>query len=188
MRTPRLFARAARLAADVRGVAAVEFAIMVPVLLVIYLAGFELSQGMATYRKMSDATVELANVATQYTTMGSLDVASVFNASSQIMSPYPTQNLGIVLSEVTTDTNSNAKVTWSCAYNGATALTAGQAITLPTGLAQPGIPLSYMLVQTSYRYVPVAGANFMAAIPMTDQIFMQPRSSPNIPLAGNSCT
>ncbi len=182
MRRLRLFARAARLAADDRGVAAVEFAIMVPVLMLIYVAGFELSEGMATYRKMSDATIELANVATQYTTMGSLDVASVFNASSQIMSPYPTQNLEIVLSEVTTDVNSHATVTWSQAYNGATALSPGQPITLPTGLAQPNI--SYMLVQTHYNYVPVAGGGFMASIPLTDQIFMQPRSSPNIPYTG----
>jgi Flp pilus assembly protein TadG len=177
----------ARLRADARGVAAVEFALMVPILLTVYLAGFELSQAMATYRKVSDTTVELANVTTQYTSMAALDVTSVFNASAQIMSPYATSNLTIVLTEVTTDMNSNATVNWSCAYNGATALTVGAPVTLPAGLAQPGIINNYMLVQTTYKYNPVVGGGFIAPIPMTDQIFMQPRSSADIQLKNQTC-
>jgi len=182
MRAGRLLQRWRQWRDDTRGVAAVEFAFTVPVLLIVYLAGFELSQAMATYRKLSDTTVELANISAQYTTMGSLDVTSVMNASSQIMSPYPTQNLGIVLSEVTTDASSNATVTWSQASSGATALPVGQAITLPSGLASPST--SYILVQTTYRYTPTVGANFIGPIPMTDQIYMIPRSSPTIPYTG----
>jgi Flp pilus assembly protein TadG len=182
MKAPRTTRRRLGWRADERGVAAVEFAFTVPVLLIVYLAGFELSQAMATYRKLSDTTVELANVSAQYTTMGALDVTSVFNASAQIMAPYQTSNLTIVLSEVTTDASSNATVTWSCPYNGAVALPTGQAVTMPTGMAQPST--SYILVQTTYQYNPTVGANLIGPIPMVDQIYMIPRSSPNIPNAG----
>jgi Flp pilus assembly protein TadG len=182
MRTPRILRLWRRWRADNRGVAAVEFAIAFPVLLVVYLGGYEISQGMATYRKVSDTTIELANVAAQYTTMGSLDVQSVMNASSQIMAPYPTQNLTIVLSEITTDDSNNATVTWSQTYNGATPLTVGAAITLPAGLSAKDT--SYILVQTTYLYTPVAGAAYVGPIPMTDQIYMLPRSSPSIPYTG----
>lgn len=168
--------------ANARGVAAVEFAFTVPILLIIYLAGFGLSQAMATYRKVSDTTVELANVATQYTTMGATDVTSVMNASAQVMAPYPTQNLTIVLSEITTDASNNATVTWSQAFNGATPLTVGAPASLPTGLASPST--SYLLVQTTYLYTPIVGSHFMGSIPMTDQIYMQPRASSSIPYTG----
>lgn len=168
--------------ADKRGVAAIEFAFTVPVLLVVYLAGFEISQAMATYRKVSDATVELANVAAQYTTMGCPDVISVMNASSQIMSPYPTQNLTITLSEVATDANNNAVVVWSRTLNCAAGLAAASPITLPTGLGSPST--SYILVQTTYLYNPIVGAAFIGSIPMTDQIYMLPRASPSIPFTG----
>jgi Flp pilus assembly protein TadG len=167
---------------DDRGVAAVEFAFIAPVLLVLYLGGFELSQAMATYRKVSDTTVELANVAAQYTTMSAADVSSVMNASSQIMAPYATSNLTIVLSEVTTDANNQAKVTWSQPYNGATALTAGSSITLPTGLSSPST--NYILVQTTYLYTPVIGSRFLSPVPMRDQIYMLPRASASIPYTG----
>ena len=175
-----------RLGLDRRGVAAVEFAFTVPVLLIIYLAGFEISQAMATYRKVSDTTVELAKVAAQYTTMAPLDVTSVMNASSQIMAPYPTQNLGIVVSEISVDANNNATVTWSQASAGATQLCAGTAVTLPAGLSPPVPPpaspaKSFILVSTTYRYVPVIGAGFIGPIPMTDQIYMVPRASSSIP-------
>ena len=113
--------------------------------------------------------------------MGALDVNSVFNASAQIMAPYPTTTLTIVLSEITTDQNSVATVIWSRPYNGATPLAPGP-YTMPTGLAQPNT--SYILVQTTYQYNPVVGANYIPTIPMTDQLFMIPRASSSIPYTG----
>jgi Flp pilus assembly protein TadG len=168
--------------ADERGVAALEFAFTVPVLLIVYLAGFELTQAMATNRKLSDATVELANVSTQYTSISALDANSIFNASAQIMAPYQTSNLTIVLTEIATDNNSIATVQWSVPYNGATQLPVGQQVTLPAGMAQPNI--CYILVQTTYQYTPTVGANFIGPMPLSDQIYMIPRSSPCIPYTG----
>jgi len=173
---------AARWRADRRGVAAVEFAFTVPALLVVYLMGFEISQAMASYRKLSDTTVELANVTAQYTTMGCTDVTSVMNASSQIMAPYPTQNLTIVVSEITTDVNNVAKVTWSETENCTPGLTQGSVVTLPSGMGSPSS--NYILVQTTYLYNPVVGGAFIGSIPLTDQIYMIPRASPSIPYTG----
>ena len=175
----------ARWREDLRGVAAVEFALIFPVLALLYLGGFEITQAMATYRKVSDTTVELGNVATQYTTMATPDVANIFAASAQIMAPYATSNLGIVMSEISTDKNNNAKVTWSCAYNGATKLVDTSSFTLPAGFSSPS--MSYILVQTSYMYDPTAGANFIKPIPMADQIYMIPRASADIPNTDPAC-
>jgi Flp pilus assembly protein TadG len=168
--------------ADERGVAAVEFALVIPVLMLLYLGGFETSEAVATYRKLADSTVELANVTSQYTTMSSTDVTSVMNASSQIMYPYPTGKLSIVLSEITTDSSGNATVTWSRPSSGATALVAGSKVTLPTGMGSPS--MSYILVQTAYLYVPTVGSSFVGNIPMSDQIYMLPRQSSSIPYTG----
>ena len=131
---------------------------------------------------MADATVELANITAQYTTMSSSDMTSVMNASAQIMAPYSTTNLSIVMSEITTDANSNATVTWSRAYNGGTALTSGGSFTLPSGLVAAST--SYILVQTAYSYVPTVGSAFVHTIPMRDQIYMLPRQSSSITYTG----
>jgi Flp pilus assembly protein TadG len=166
---------------DERGVAAVEFALIVPILIVVYLFGFAVAEASSVYRKMSDTTVELANVTSQYTTMSANDVSNVMNASAQIMTPYKTSNLTIVLSEVTNDASGNATVTWSKTYNG-TALATGAAVTAPAGFKTPGA--SYILVQTSYAYTPTLGTGFLGSMTMTDQIFQAPRQSNTIPYTG----
>jgi hypothetical protein len=113
--------------------------------------------------------------------MSSTDVANVMGASSQIMTPYPTSNLTIVLSEVTTDNSGAGSVTWSQSYQG-TALSPGAAVTMPAGFKTGNT--SYILVQTTYAYQPVIGGAFIKPISMTNQIFMLPRSSSSIPYTG----
>ena len=171
-----------RLAADRRGIAAVEFALVVPVVIVVYLVGFELMEASTVNRKLTDTTVQVANVTAQFTTMGSADVANVFAASSQIMTPYPTTNLAMVLSEVTTDSTGSGKVAWSQPYQGGVQLAQGSTVTMPAGFQTPNT--SYILVQTSYSYQPVIGGAFIQPISMTNQIFMLPRSSSSIPYTG----
>jgi Flp pilus assembly protein TadG len=166
---------------DRHGVAAVEFALVVPLVIVVYVAGFEVMEAATVYRKLTDTTVQIANVTSQYTTMSNTDVGNVLGASSQIMTPYATGNLSIVLSEVTTDKSGAGSVTWSQAYHG-TALAAGAAVTMPAGFKTAST--SYMLVQTTYAYQPVIGGAFIKPIAMTNQIFMLPRSSASIPYTG----
>ncbi len=178
----RTAAFCARFASNRRGVAAVEFALIFPFLMMVYFGGFEICRATATYRKLADTTVELANISAQYTSMTANDVSTVMNASAQIMAPYATQNLSIVLSEVTTDASSNATVTWSSAFNGAVPLGVGTAVAMPTGLSSPSS--NYILVQTAYNYTPTVGAQFIGAMPMSDQIFIIPRQSPSIPYTG----
>jgi Flp pilus assembly protein TadG len=168
--------------ADRRGVSAVEFALVMPLLLLVYVGGAEVSQALSTYRKLIDTTSELANITSQYTTMAASDVSGVMSASAQVMAPYPTANLSIVLSEISTNANSQATVIWSRSYNGATPLTVGASYTLPTGMAQPNI--SYILVETVYTYVPAVATTFVGTIPMSSQIYVQPRQSSSIPYTG----
>jgi hypothetical protein len=114
--------------------------------------------------------------------MGAGDVSTVFNASSQIITPYPVANLTIILSIIQTDANSKATVTWSKSNNGASALTPGAAVTLPTGLASANG--CYVLVQTTYVYTPVVGVNYLSTVPLADQMYMLPRVSACIPYTG----
>jgi Flp pilus assembly protein TadG len=164
---------------DRRGAALVEFALIVPVLLIIYLLGYDAAQATAAYRKLSTTTVELANVTAQYTTMSATDVSNVFNASSQVMAPFSASNLKIVLTEIKTDASGNASVYWSQAYNGASALTS---VSVPAGIVSPNT--NYILVQTSYSWTPPLSFGSFGTIPMTDQIYMLPRQSASIPYTG----
>jgi Flp pilus assembly protein TadG len=168
------------------GVAAIEFALVVPLVIIVYAGGFELVQAATVNRKLTDTTVQLANVTTQYTSVASADLNNIFAASSQIMAPYPTSSLTIVVSEVQTDASSHGTVAWSQGYpTGTPCLAKNSAVSLPAGFASPSS--FYVLVQTTYSYAPTIGSAFVHTIPMTDQIFMVPRQSTSIPATGTSC-
>lgn len=171
------------------GVAAVEFALCLPLLTLLYLGGFEATDAVSTYRKLADTTVTLANVSAQYQTMAASDVQTVFAASAQVMSPYPTTQLGVVLSEVAVTPAGVATVSWSCGYNGSTALPVGKVMTLPAGLwtaSQANIvgTINYVLVQTTYQFALPTGYAFSHALSMSDQIYMLPRASSAIANTG----
>jgi Flp pilus assembly protein TadG len=164
------------------GAAMVEFAMIIPVLIVLYLGGYQASQAVAVYRKTADTTVELGNVATQYTTMSDTDVSTVMNAASQVMYPYDTSTLAIVLSEIVTDAKGKATVSWSKANSNGTGLAQGSVVQLPAGMAQPNT--YYVLVNTSYRYTPWVNFGFSSPVTMTSQIYRLPRQSASIPETG----
>ena len=167
---------------DGRGVAAVEFALTVPVLILASLGSYEAFQAAAAYRKLSATTIELASVVSQYTTMSASDVSAVMSATSQIMAPFPTSSLSVVLTEITTNSSSQATVTWSQAYNGGTALTQGSSYTLPVSLRTAST--SYILVQSGYAWSPMVTGGPLGTINMTDQIYGLPRQSSSIPYTG----
>src|ERR1700679_2268992 len=77
-----------RVFADDRGVAAVEFGLIAPTLILLYAVGFEICQAATVNRKLSDTTVELANLTSQYTKVSKSDISTIMNASSETMTPF----------------------------------------------------------------------------------------------------
>ena len=164
-----------RLRGDTRGVAAVEFALVIPMVIIVYAGGFEIAQAATVNRKVTDTTVQLANVTSQYTTVAHPDVNTIFGAASEIMEPYSPTPLTIVLSEVQADSagSTSAKVIWTQSYANGTpgaCATSGPNVTMPTGLPSPN--QYYILVQTTYLYTPTIGSAFVSNIPIKDQVFM----------------
>jgi len=192
-----------RLRGDQRGVAAVEFALVVPAVIVVYLVGFEIAEAGTAYRKLTDTTVQLANVTSQYTTMSCTDIDNVLDAAVQIMTPYPTSNISVVMSEVSVNSANVGTVCWSEEYQG-TRLANNSTVTMPSGYkganstssCSSGTASYYIMVQTSYAYQPTIGAAFIGSgkivgpITMKDQFFMLPRASSSIAETGPStpCT
>ncbi len=123
-------------------VAAVEFAILLPMMLTLYLGSVEVSTGAAVNRKVTLTTRTLADLTSQYTDVTNADISNILNASSDIMAPYPVSGQSAVVSELTLDANGKATVVWSDTLNG-TARSVGQTVTIPPGLA---VPNTYLIL------------------------------------------
>jgi Flp pilus assembly protein TadG len=171
-----------RAIADDRGVAAVEFGLILPVLILLYAVGFELCRAATVKRKLTDTTVQLASVTSQYTKVSKSDIATIMNASSETMTPFPNSVLSIVLSEVSIDGGGTASVTWSQAYQNGMAFKGSPLSTPPTAPPSFQTPnSSYIIVQSTYAYTPVIAGGFMQPITISDQSFMLPRDAGSIP-------
>jgi len=84
------------------------------------------------------------------------------------------------VSEVSTDANGKATVTWSKALNGAPR-PVGQPITLPTALGTPSPPLvSLILGEVTYQYTPNLGYTISGTVPIGESYYLFPRVSSDV--------
>ena len=167
-------ARLARFFSECRGVSSVEFAMLLPMMMTLFLGSVETSQGVATKRKVSLTAHALADLATQYTDITNADMSNILNAASAILAPYPVAGLQAVVSQLSINATGVATVVWSDTLNGA-ALTVGNIVTVPASLAVPNTYL--ILAQVQYNYDPTYGYVLTGTMTLSDQIYMDPRQS-----------
>ncbi len=161
-----------RLAGDRRGVSAVEFALVAPVMIGLYFGVVETSDGVSADRKVSLVTAALANLSAQVSTISSSDMNNILDASSAIISPYDKTKLKITVTCINIDSAKRATVKWSVTRNGSAN---SGAMTLPTALAVASTQI--LLAEASYAYTPIVGYNITGTINLSDKMYMSPRIS-----------
>lgn len=176
---PTIRARKRRGLADQSGVAAVEFALLLPFLVFLYLGGVELLQGIVIQRQTTLTATTVANIVSQYSTISaSMQMPDILNASSQILAAYSPPSPVVVVSLVQISSSGSATVEWSQATSNGTARTKGQAVTVPGTLDQPSTYL--ILSEVSYPYTPTVDFMHLGTVNLHASIFMVPRNSTNI--------
>jgi Flp pilus assembly protein TadG len=175
------------------GLAAVEFALVLPIAVAMLFGEFVLGEALSINRKVSIASRAIGDlvarnslvarttaIANQYTP-AIADLSAIMNASTQIAAPYATSSMGVVVAELTTDGSGITTITWSAAQN-ATALTVGNAFSPPAGIAQANSSLIYTKV--TYSYTPPVGQNIFGTIPISNTFYMPPRTSAAVSCVG----
>lgn len=127
-------ARLSSFGASREGVGAVEFALIVPILLIIYLMSFEVTIGISTSRKVSHAASDIADLVTQQTTVSKTYLGTMSNVAQAVLAPYTPSSMTLKVTGISIDASSNATVLWSWSNSGSRPYTFGSAITVPNDL------------------------------------------------------
>jgi Flp pilus assembly protein TadG len=175
-----------RFAADQSGVSAVEFAILLPLMLTMYLGGVEVSQAVSADRKTTVVAHTVGDLVAQASNVTSADVTNVLNAGAAVAYPFPSSNLTATVTSVCINSSGTiATVAWSRTQNG----------TAHTGVVTSSIPTALMVANTSliwgeasYAYRPTVGWTITGTLNLRDKFFMRPRLSSSVTLdSGAAC-
>jgi Flp pilus assembly protein TadG len=172
---------------DQSGIAATEFAVIVPIMLVMFFGTVEFSSGLAVDRKVTLVARTLSDLTSQ--SPAAVDdsyLKNVFTASIAILAPYSATPTQATLSEIYVDSNKIAKIQWSKAAtiaSGATQATlttsshnAGDTIAIPSGLL---VKQTYLILsEVRYLYTPTVGYVMgKAGVTLSDVTFTRPRQN-----------
>ena len=189
MRT--LLDKATRLCRDRRGVAAIEFAFIAPVLLILYFLTMEASHAIETSKKVSRISSMVGDLIAQQTRVNPTTIEDILKIASSTLQPYnrskPTINITAI--QISNDSKTDAVVSWSYqalpgGSYGAGPEKKGDKTTVPAALKTKG---SFLIrVSSSLEYKPVvawggreheAGLTsvFSRGITMGETYYLKPR-------------
>lgn len=137
-----------RLAGDERGVSAVEFAMLAPVLIAFYFGMAEFCQGYMAQKRMGHVSAMVADLVAQEETISTASLDDIFDIGDLIMKPFPTTTLKQRVSSVTR-TSGIARVDWSRG-DGMDPRAVASTITLPDDLITDGE--SVIVSEATYDY------------------------------------
>lgn len=176
-----------RLLRDRRGVSAVEFALIAPVMLLIYFGLVEFCQGYMAERRAAHTASMVADLVAQSGGTNVADLESTFLIGNMIMRPFSSAPLSIRVSSVTVDARGVATVEWSRAKSaqnaGADILPArapGSVVAdLPPGLITDGETV--ILGETHYGYRSAFSQAIPGGVAFRRSYYLRPRTTNRIP-------
>ena len=168
---------------DTRGVGAVEFAMIAPLMLVMFFGMIDVSMGVGADRKVTIIAQAMADLTSRNARATDTDIANFIAIGDAMVAPYPTADLTVTISQVYVDAANNGvgKVYWS---KGDKPLDLTKTVTVPAGLISKDasgkvIADQYLiLAEVTYAYKPIIGYVVpKAGLTLTESTYTRPRKT-----------
>lgn len=169
---------------DKSGLSAIEFALILPVMITMYIGAVEFSHALTVDRRVSSVASAVADLTAQTDKVSASQVQDIFTASQSIMTPYSASPISIVVTAVEADEDNQTTVQWSCAHNGAKHAKDAD-FEVPAGLTQPFS--SVIVAEVTYSYTPPIGKMITGALTMSEKFYLRPRRSLKVEWQGSDC-
>lgn len=160
------------------GVSAVEFALIAPVLVIIYLGCIELSFLMRVDRRVTTTSASLGDLTARLASVDNKDMAEMFQAARLLMQPYDVNKAKMRISSIQATAAGVTTVVWSDGYN-MSSYAPGTPVTVPSGIVTPGG--SVILAEVVYEYESQFGSIVKNKQNISDSFYLRPRRVNSIP-------
>jgi len=155
-----------------KGVSAVEFALIAPLMVLIYFGCIELSFLMRMDRRVTSTSSSLGDLTARLATVTDDDMAEMFAAAKVMMQPYDAEAGSMRISSIVDDGDGVTKVAWSDAY-AMTPLSEGSVVTVPDGIIPS--PGSAIVAEVQFNYQSPFGYVLKLERTVSDKFYLRPR-------------
>lgn len=155
---------------DLRGAVAVEFALIVPVMLVILTGIIEMSNLMMASRRVSGAAFATADLISQETDLRASELDEIFQVALLVMQPLDNTSLTLGAASVRYDENGAPVVDWTASMNGGSVT---EPEDVATDLGDAGE--SVIIVTATYSYIPKFNFIISGPFTLTETSITRPR-------------
>lgn len=169
---------------DNRGVSAVEFAFIAPILILAYFGVAELCGAMLQQRKANHVASEVGDLVSQCQTLNLSDFANFWSIGNTLMYPLSTSTLSMQLTSITADSTGTVfKVGWTSHSTGSTIPTYSPGQTLSNSAWIGLIPAngSIIMSQSKDTYNSPVSIVMKNAMTFSSTFYLTPRQVTIIP-------
>jgi Flp pilus assembly pilin Flp len=165
---------------DERGVSAIEFAFIFPLMVTMYLGAVDISQVLTADRKITSLASTTADLVAQAEELSEDQLSDIYEAAAEILGPLPVTDLSIVVTSIELDSDGDPQVGWSDAHNGSPRSSLS-GLTIPEGMIEAGG--SVVLAEVTYLYDSILTAFVGQNFELADRFFLRPRRSGKVGLS-----
>lgn len=183
-----------RRARNESGLAAVEFALILPVMVLLWFGGVELTQGLSVDRHLNNLASSLGDLVSRSKIVTHANMDQIFDVAPGAMYPYckteaecTAAGLGMRVTAVNMNGAGNATVAWSRAQGTGTIAYvngAGMNSVVPATLRVPDTQI--IVAEVYYTYRPAIGSLFVDQYGLDDRMFFVPRLVSKIQLCASN--
>lgn len=163
-----------RFLADERGISAIEFALIAPILIAFYLGTVQLTMAITADRKVTSAASVMGDLVTQDEFVTTRELDDIVAAGRAVLQPYPSDGFAVRITSVRMDTDENIYVDWS-EGRGMSAYGRDANVDIPDGLLSPNN--SIIFVEAEYSYATPFDSLHVGPFALTDKVYLRPRRS-----------
>jgi Flp pilus assembly protein TadG len=165
-----------RLKSDQSGVSAVEFALLMPLLIMIYFGLAETTQMLMADRRISQVAFSVGDLVSRTDQIDDAQMADIFTVARVIMEPFPVSTvMGIRVTSIAVAPDGAASVVWSDASGTLGAHATGIPMMIDGNRVNPGETV--VLSEVQYLYKGVSSMIIADGMTLSAQFYLKPRKA-----------